>query len=287
MFLAHIFHHANHLPARRKKTDYYEHAYKNPHRADPKRGIDTRLIFLLCGVSGLVAVCYWLFFSGAFSVTSLEVLNAQSIDPGKIELLVKTELGRKKLFTIPYGASLFFVDSRRIEQAILREFPVKKADVRPALPHRLIIDLEERIPRYIVKGSQGEDDYAADDEGIALGPAVLGEQQLLWIITAPAILSATTGSAVFPRSTLSFLNALEASSAHIRQGYRIQEVDLTRMLLHDIAVKTSEQWFILMSDALDTDLQLLNVDRALAEMKDERKVIQYIDVRILTKIFYK
>ncbi|MFA4872462.1 MAG: FtsQ-type POTRA domain-containing protein [Patescibacteria group bacterium] len=275
------------MPARRKKKDYYEHAYKNPHRADPKRGIDTRLIFLLCGVSILVSICYWLFFSGAFRVTIIDILNAQSIDPHNIEALVRLELGKKKLFTIPYGASLFFIDSQRIEQAILNEFPVKKVEVKPSLPHRLIIDLEERIPRYIVKTAQGGEPLAIDDEGIALGPAVLGEQWPSWVITAPALLSTTTGAAALPRSALSFLNALEASSAHIRQGYRIQEVDLTRIPLHDISVKTSEQWVILISDAFDTDLQLLNVDRALVEMKDERKVIQYIDVRIPTKIFYK
>ncbi len=282
-----LFHHANHLPARRKKTDYYEHAYKNPHRADPKRGIDIRLIFLVYGISILVGICYWLFFSGAFRVTSIDILNTRSIDPHNIETLVRLELGKKKLFTIPYGASLFFVDSQRIEKAILNEFPVKKADVKPSLPHRLIIDLEERIPRYIVKTAQGGELLAIDDEGVVLGPAVMGEQQPTWVIIAPAVLSTTTGAEALPRSALSFLNALEASSAQIRQGYRIHEVDLTRMLLHDITVKTSEQWVIMMSDAMDTDFQLLNVDRALAEMKDERKAIQYIDVRILTKIFYK
>lgn len=287
MFLGKIFHHAKQTPARRKKTDYYEHPYKNPHRADPKRGIDTRLIFLLCGVLGIAGVCYWLFFSGAFRVTVIEVLNAKSIESSKVESLVRAELEKKKLHIFSYNMSLFFIDSQRLEQAILREYPVKKVEVRPALPNRLIIDLEERVPHYIIKDSETGEAFAIDDAGVALGPALREEQLILWTIIAPAQAGTTTGSAAIPQSALSLLNALDASSEQIRQGYHVREVDLTRILMHDITVKTSEQWIIIMSDTLDTDLQLLNVDRALMEMKDERKTIQYIDVRIPTKIFYK
>ncbi|MEW6610288.1 MAG: hypothetical protein AB1352_01500 [Patescibacteria group bacterium] len=283
-----IFYHANHTPARHTKTDYYEHTFKNPHRLESRRGVGSKFLYLGGGIiGGFLGICYWIFFSGSFSVTTIEVVNAHRINPGEVEHVVREQLGKKRLLVTPQEVSLFFVDAPRLEQVLLHSFPLKNVNVKPSLPHHLIVALDERSPRYLVRTAKEGAMYSVDEEGIVLGPAARGDGESLWIITSTNVVSTAIGDQMLPPGNLSFVNALDAASAKIHQGYRIKEVDMTRILLHDILVKTTEQWIIIMSDTYDPDSQLLNVERALTEMKEERRTIQYIDVRIPTKIFYK
>lgn len=272
-----------------KKKDYFEGHYQNPNRSPHKeKRLAVTVLLILISVTTLIASIYWALFSDTFAVTDIDVVGTASAFPQEeIRSYVYALLNRKRLLVFNQKKSLLFVDTEKLQLRLTERFALKHVAVTPKLPHTLRIEVIERIPTYIVQARS--DTVLIDSEGIIIGtdPAAKGDLSVLFALNLNVLSSTTTGNRLFDQSVITFLEDIRNASQSITQGYRIINLDLTRVLVHDIIAKTSEQWVIYMTDTLAPSLQLRNVDRALLDMKDERKKIQYIDVRLPTKIFYK
>lgn len=278
------------VPRPAKKRDYHRAQYENPHHRETKqerRGVFVRIVLATFGSVTVLTAVYWMLFSGAFAVTTVAIHGAQRTDAGEVDAYLRVLLQRNRMWLLRQRMSLFLVDTVHMRERLIERFALKNALIIPKLPHALDIIVEERMPAFTVRTPQQR--YLIDEDGLLVGEMQEDDPlgSILTVLSVPSIRSTTTGDRLFDASAMKFLSDLEAAYPSITQGYKVKELDLSRVLVHDITVITSEAWVIYMSDTLDPRLQFLNVDRALRDMKEERKKIKYIDVRLPNKIFYK
>ena len=108
----------------------------------------------------------WLVSSTEFDVSDagIEVSGLSYTDPIEV----------REIIGLPMGASanLFTLRTESMERALAGLPAVAAADVAALLPHRLVVDIEERTPLFAVRNFAG--DHVVDVEGVVLDRLGLG-----------------------------------------------------------------------------------------------------------------
>jgi len=104
-------------------------------------------------ILALAAVLYGFFETDHFYIFDFSVVGAHYLTPAEI---VKAS-GMQ-------GYSVFFVDARAVERALMKLPEVRAATVTPRLPNQVTIEIQERQPHVVWE--RGGETYWVDGEGI-------------------------------------------------------------------------------------------------------------------------
>jgi cell division protein FtsQ len=255
----------------RKQPSIYSRTEADVVKRDFKRGF---LLFLL-----FIAVCgvvYLLFLSPLFKVESIQV---NDLKYGHSEIIQKIiEDYRDNLL----NKNIITFQKKPIKEEIINSGGIKSVNVIKKYPNTVIIEVEERSPSLVwqVLGNK----YLVDDSGIIWSD--FKEQfDNVPVVTDTNNVSVEIGDKVVSSKFVKFITELADSfESYTDTGFVKIEISDSA---EDIKVVSSDGWYAYFNTTFTAKNQLINLNRILKEVNLKNKKLEYIDLRIENRIFYK
>lgn len=221
----------------------------------------------------LAGLIYLLIFSGAFEIKQVEVEGYSF--PDTINEIVKEQTDQNII-----TKNILFFSSRNLKEVLLGDPKIKDLSVSKVLPSKLRIKITE-TKSAIIWSSAG-DKFLVSDRGDVMGAA--NEENLPVIYDAANIKTKAgerVASPTFTRFILGINDGFEAAT-----GSKITKITLFD-IMSDVHILSSDGWTVYLNAEKKYEDQLKDLSRVLAEVKKTQKKIQYIDLRLDNRVFYK
>jgi cell division septal protein FtsQ len=262
--------------------------YLKTPRIKPRPEIPFLKIFIyLCLIIILGFIIYGIFFSGYFSIKKIIVLNNKTITQQQVEKALNPILSKNII-----SNNLLFFKSKETSGLLLDKFnQLRSVEVSKKLPCTLKIKLDERLPSLIWQSGESEEKkYLIDEEGIAFTQYDFQTRisQDLPKVSGFSQMETKMKNKILSQSFVKFIQAVytklpQKTDLHI-------DSTLVPETIFEVEVKTKENFSIFLDTTRDADEQISNLIRVLEEIKGKGisfQGIDYIDLRLKDKIFYK
>jgi cell division septal protein FtsQ len=258
---------------------------------------EVRLILLKLAYNALflllaAGIIYFLFFSEWFQISKIMVEGNKTIDKRLILDVVEPYLHKKVLGIFPSN-NFFFIPTSRIEGEITADFKrIGSVKVDRGFPSSLAIRLEEKKAVLLFCGNGGC--IWVDEEGVAYNKSsyaeALADSGEVVIVQDNSNSSLEAGQMVTTPAYVDYANRLWRSFPE-KIGKELEYLSTPLPSAEEIRANTREGFLVYFD--IDTDL-----DRSLALLKkviDEEIVgkgsqtacLDYIDLRVTDRVFYK
>ncbi len=263
-------------------------AYQAKFLAHKKRKIISKIIVWFVVVAGLtIGVVYLFFFSKIFNVREISINNGTFVSNSEIRETADNYLEERKLF-IPRFSNIFFVDSDKVQALISEKFPqVKNVEVEKKLLHTLAISLDkkEAVGSWCFK--QDNKCFYFDKNGIAFDTAADSSGSLLLSVEDENGQFEKLGQQVVDADLLNFI--LKSQTELEKLKISLAEFIIPAGEKFRLDAQTASGWKIYFStsDDLKDQINTLNTFLSQKISPDKRDQLQYIDLRIPNRVYYK
>lgn len=256
-----------------------------------KKKSSGKWLFRLVVVFFVVTLAYALFFSDLLAVTDVKISGLNKLDETSIRDSVDEKLNGKYLGFIRKNNLILALKSE-IQEILLANFKrIEAVRIEKVFPNRLIVVIKERnltmllcsSGKCYVLNERGEA-YPADN----FNPEELEAENLV-------TLDDSGGSQVNTEN-----NPLESSFQDfiLKLGDRVlsdteivlkKHYETPSRMSGDLKAETEEGWRINFSQDIGLEKELLMLKTVLINKipKDQQKDLEYVDLRIANKVFYK
>lgn len=265
--------------------------------------------FFILILGGIVYLAFWAPF---FKIKEIKVSGNNFVSAAGIEEVVRA-LGRQKFLKIIPQDTLFALSGKKIENKILTGFPaLREVKVKKIPFDKIEISVKERESTAIwcqtkaepISAStpsafatstaavqkkpppQSEQCFFIDEEGIAFRQAPEISGTLAATFYGSSAQAPVLGNQVVASSTIAFAQQLKKAAREI--GLEMTAFLCEEEVSQDLSVLTSEGWWIYFDVNRSAKAQMNVLDSLLnEEIKDKRADLQYVDLRIANRIYYK
>ncbi|EKD49347.1 MAG: hypothetical protein ACD_63C00176G0005 [uncultured bacterium] len=267
----------------RRRTHIIE---RTPPARDSRRARGLRVVYFGLSVVFACVIFYVLLFSEALMIKRVVVIGAESVSDERIEKEVNI-VKEGRLWGIFPKDNIFIFNSKKAEAYILGSIAqIREVNVKKQYPDILKVYVVERDP-VLVWESAGKK-YYLDIDGV-ISKDISGDLEF----SLPIIKDESNGG-ITPKEKLVTKNFVEFvinlnDSFQRETGLEIAEFATSSPISREIKVKTKEGWYIYFTSERTIDSQykklLIVLNREID--KERRKNLEYIDLRIKDKMFYK
>ena len=264
--------------------------YQAKYLAKKRKRIFLRFFLWLTLVLAVVAgIIYLFFFSKVFYVREVSIANQSFIPNQEIRQAIDDFLAQKKFFVSGFS-SLIFVESGKIQSLITEAFPqAENVVVEKKYPHTVKVSLDGKIAIGIwcfgEKSSGGC--FYFDKNGMAFETSANSDGPLLLRVEDEKSQFEKLGQAVTDKELLVFILSIRPELEKVK-------IDIKKIIIPSdedfrVDAETSEGWKIYFSarDDLKSQVNSLNVFLAQKILPEKRGQLQYVDVRIPNRVYYK
>ncbi len=249
-----------------------------------------RFLFFLIAISFTAVLVYALFFSSFLEITSIEVNGNDYIEESLILGKINPEISGKYLDIVKKN-NLLLVRTRKIKKDIENEFKIiREIEIKREFPEKLVVSIIERKPKMVfcsadkcfILDENGEayDNYSSNEENNENNFITLREENSKEINLGEIILEQKYMNYVLEiRQELFDQLAIEADN-----NFRA-----VSLISKDIRVRVKEGWEIYFNENinLEKEIEMLKVVLDNKIEKSQRTDLEYVDLRIDNKIYYK
>lgn len=262
-------------------------SYQAKYIAGKRKRIILKVLFWFAVFAGVLAgVIYLFFFSKLFNIREISINNGSFVKNGEIRETVDNYLGERKFF-IPRFSNIFFVDSDEIQALVAGGFPqAENITVNKNYFHTLEINLNKR-EALGVWCFKDKNCFYFDRMGTAFDTAANSDGSLFLSIDDKSKTLDKLGGKVTEEPMLNFIFGVQEEMQKLKIG-------ITKIIIPDgepfrINVKTSENWELYLNtqDDLVNQMKSLNTFLSQKISPEKRSQLQYIDVRIPNRVYYK
>lgn len=236
-------------------------------------------VFIFLGFGFLI---YFLVFSQTFQVKEIRVFGNEKVSRENLQELIEAKA--KRTFFLQ-TKSIFLVDLRGIEETILAEFPlIAEAKLKRKFPNILSLEIRERKP-LATFCQDSKECFKIDKEGVAFLEAKEEQKEGCLLIFSQKEEKISLGQRVIQEDHLGSIFEIQKN---LEEDFKIK-IEKFFLLDEKLNVETEqgfEIYFDLEGDVLN---QISNLGLILQEEipPEERKNLQYIDLRFGNRVFYK
>ncbi len=244
---------------------------------------------LVYGVLLLIVIAltiYILIFSGSFTIQRVIVVGAENVSDERIEEPVNKEKENKLWGFLP-GNNIFLYNTKRAQTSLLEEIAqIQSAKITRKLPNTLKVYIEEREPVMIWESNRKR--YYLDIDGIVSKAITGGSEYDLPVIKDESNQELEPREKVVSAKFAEFVVDL-ANTFHQETSIEIGELLTPSPLSREIHIRTSEGWIIYFTSSRTLESQYTKLILVLNNdlTKEQRQNLEYIDLRIPDKIFYR
>jgi cell division septal protein FtsQ len=241
---------------------------------------------LIAAVVGPLVFFAWLVVgTETFLVQAITVVDARPHVTEGVQHLVEQELlagGRRP--------TIFFVRTVRLERLIREQFPsVRNVLVQRQLPGVVKIIIQEKTPALLLLTHGAY--YFVDEGGVAYERA---ELSLLPGVVLPTVKNkdasgeVTIGKPVLEAVFVTFVKEVQAALPH-RVGAEVVEMYIPSLAAREVSFRLSNNWTIRFDSTASAARQLSILEQVLNDTlsDDEKKQLEYIDLRIPNRVYYR
>ena len=267
---------------------------KNRSSFEPSRGkkkFSGKWVYRLVAILFLATVIFALFFSDFLSVTDVQISGLNKLEDGPLRNAINGELSGN-YFGIIARDNLILLRRDKLREALLRDFKrIEDVQVEKIFPDSLRIVIRER--KFAMLLCSSGNCYVLNEKGEAYGAqnfaqAELDRENLVTLIDASGA-QIEPGSIPLEGGFQEFILGLN-SRVQNDAGIVLKKLyETPSRMSGDLKVETEDGWKIYFSEDVGLEKELLMLKTILANKisRDQQKNLEYIDLRIANKVFYK
>ena len=272
----------------RRSQVFYGHRYKTTWRPKRFRSVKKfswrkKLIFFIV-LFLILTVVYFLFFSPIFRIKEIKISGNRAITNEEIKNSLDNLLLKKFLIFFNRN-NIFLARENDLENILLKDFfRISSIEINKSIFKRTIdLKITERKEAGIF--CRGEC-YYIDEEGVIFEKAPQTSGTLIVSIKDYSQGGVEIGKNVIDEDFMLRLIDLRKSLAE-EVGLRVLDF-IIEDEDNDLKINTNEGWYLLFDKTRDFKNQLDDLRLVLTEkIKGERKNLEYIDLRIENRAYYK
>ena len=244
---------------------------------DSQKEFDFNKIFY--GLVGIFAlgILYLMFFSGAFTVSEVQVNGTKEINPSSIQGMAEKNLDSEII-----KKNIFLFDSDALSREIKRNYSLKSLKVKKEYPKKVIIQLKEYTSE--IEWKSREKYYLIDEKGRAVA-ALDKKRENLVVVEDKKNLPVQIGKTLVSTDFINFVKYINQNFKAATHG-NISHLEINENF-NEINVYTSFGFYIIFDTTRDPSNELNNLVIALNSSDLKSTKLTYLDMRIKNKVFYK
>jgi cell division septal protein FtsQ len=284
--------------------DYHKKSYANPFFGGGKGGVGFskgsrrrygwrgKLIAFLffIFVSGLA---YFIFFSPYFSINKIEISGLEKINYDEIRAIVDEQVASHRFFIFSQN-NIFIFDEESAKNTLNEKYALNLLKINKSLPGVIKVFLEEKKPALVWKTA--EKFYLIDWEGMVIREIAetevsgyLGNQPgaKMAVVFDDSNASLAIKNKILTSEAVQAINDLQNNLSRTTRLI-ISNFSMANHNDSTIKVRTSEGWDTYFSLTNDLNAQIVKLSAFLVEKNlEERKGLQYVDLRFEDRVYYK
>lgn len=264
--------------------------WKKKYRENHDSGFWSRLFFRIILLLFLGAVIYILFFSRFLLVNSVEVEGAVNVDASIIREMAQKEIEGSYLKYLQ-KSNFIILNAKEIRRDISSAFKIiEKVETKIKFPDKLIIKISEREPALIVPNDSKC--FVVDNKGMVFDEIECGMSyfnQEISVLVNEKNKEITLGENYLDPEYIDFISVARSEMENELEIKLEKEMRTPSIISSDIRMKTQEGWMIYLNEKLSArkELEMFQVVLENKINPEQRKDLEYIDLRTENKVFYK
>lgn len=263
---------------------YRPHRYPKTYREKKEISWKRRIIFFWV-LFLILVLAYFLFFSPVFKIKEIKVSGNRAIGSEEIQNSLDGFLYKKFLFFFNRN-NVFLATDNKLINILLNDFPrILSIKINKDIFKKTInlVIVERKETGIFCK----EECYYIDAEGVIFEKAPQTSGSLILVIKDNSEREPELGSNVIEKNLMSELINLRIRLTS-QLGLKVLDFIIEPGVSEDLRINTNEGWYILFDKSRDLQNQLIALQLVLKEkIKEERKNLEYVDLRIENRAYYK
>jgi cell division septal protein FtsQ len=274
--------------------DYSRKQYRNPlfrrQLSNAKASWLRQLIVPALILAAIVGWCWFLFFSQVFQIHEITVSGQRRVQEWEIRDATEEILNRRRALIFPMR-SIFMLSEEALKTGLSDRFVLESVEIQKKPPRKLTIIVKERVSSILVRMPDGAH-AMLDLDGTIIrlyrpDEALPSTEAKTLQIDAQEALS-LRDAPVDNLVVAAVIAAPEALEHAFNVGVSAADIHLERIGSHTLRVVTNEGWGIYFDAKQPLADQFANAELVLrTKVGDQRKRLDYIDVRFQEKVFFK
>ncbi|MFC1651697.1 cell division protein FtsQ/DivIB [Patescibacteria group bacterium] len=277
----------------KKRRSFFgkKQSFKNPkiYSRTPKQ--ETFFVFPLKSIAwmilllAIVAITAFVLFSPLFVIDDITVVGNYHLSPEEVKEATEEILLENSSFIFPVG-HIFFLNKDDLRYDLQKKLPlVNEVSFDRQLPDVFKVKVKERTPAFVWKSKNKY--YYIDPDGYAYLELKKNEVKStnLTVLEDRANVRVDLGGKVVTSSFVDFVNNLVVNFTP-KTKVKIEEIILPETTL-EIRVQTNEGWQAYFDTTRSAKVQLNRLSLALKQITKPREQLEYIDLRLNDRLFYK
>ncbi len=234
----------------------------------------------------LIVLFYFLFYANFLKINKISISGTQ-----KTEIIteIRLEVQRSKsglyFGLIPKDNILFF-NTKALEKKINNNIVLEKLEIKKKLFGSLEIIVKEKLPVLIWR--EGKDYYYIDKLGIVMGARKFEELEFdLPFINYGTTTQIIVGRKIITEENIKFIQFVLNKFKKIFREIQITQTVINKKNKNNFYFYTNQGWFFILKLDNDITTSIDNLKRLLEQKIEDINKLEYVDLRIEDKIFYK
>lgn len=250
-----------------------------------KLGLLAGAVFLLAGLA-----IYLLFFAGLFEIRAVEINGSETSVKTDIEQVVNLWLDEKSFVFRRRSNSAIFSPAQLSAKLIGSLPKIESLEILRESRHKLKISVVERKPIGVWCLVWERECYFFDKNAVAYEKAGASEGFILTLVNDRREREIKIGSAAAPKDW--FDNIIGAKELLQKNGLEIANFSIPDNSLNEFSARVAEDplnWQILFNNGTNIPQQINSLINLLKNKltKEQRAKLQYVDLRIQDRIYWK
>jgi len=245
------------------------------YKVKKRRGANKGVIILIISLFVLAGLTYALFLSPIFKIKEVVVLGNQKISQEEIKNNLNCD-------------NILLTTNKNVKSRLLKRIP-EILDLKISknlFKRKLEINIQERETIGILCKQDTSDCFYFDKNGIVFENAPNTNGSLIILIKDYSQRDLKLGEAAVDLSIIDTITIIKEELFQ-KIGIGVSSFDIESYPTEKLRVITGESWYILFSLKRDIKSQLSALKVALDEKISNRMGLQYVDLRIENRIYYK
>lgn len=258
--------------------------------AKNKRNIFGRFLFWFCFLAWLGVLVYVIFFSGFMEIKEVRISGNQFLESGAIQSKINERLSGK-YFNLISKNNYLFIRGGRTGKILTESFKrIKQVELQKKFPSSVFINITERTTSLILCSSGSC--YYIDEEGTAWQSVDFNSREFLEnefiVINERSGQAIPQGEQVIAKDFIDFTLALENLINEKKLADIKRETQVPSLIAGTIEFATGQDWKLMFSNEWSAPEQISALENVLAKkIGDRRNELEYIDLRVKNKVFFK
>ncbi|MEI6627448.1 MAG: hypothetical protein WCL61_02530 [bacterium] len=264
------------------KRDYHNKQFANPYYERKKGRFGFNLVIYLEAIF-VIFLVYLVFYSDLFKIKTIELRGNDMIKKEDFISHVDNNISYWRFFLVP-NKNLLAFDANRLRERIKEKYNLNKLDINRHW-QELDIAIEEKISYLIINNASSTKSYLSDTDGIVT-QELTGEEYQKYTDRFPHFLikqnEINLGDKLLTARNVNFVIDLDK----IAKDEGLNPANYQVGGANEINLTTKQGWQAYFDINNDAITAVKNLKLVLQQKIGEQK-FQYIDMRLLNKVFYK